>query len=58
MKYEHYSFYKTRKPEIYYDAWLTDDDLNYMANENGWLLINIIQVDARTRHYTFRKEVN
>lgn len=52
MKYEHYMITKTGVR-----SWLQEWDLDHMANENGWLLISIVQIDDVTLRYIFRREV-
>ncbi len=51
MKYKHYSIFKRGVLH-----WLSDADLDYMANNEGWLLVTKL-VDGDTTEYIFRKEV-
>lgn len=52
MRYRHYTIVKHGVLH-----WLSDNDLDYMANEEGWLLISKIKhQDSSDMEYTFRKE--
>lgn len=52
MNYEHWIIQKY--PET---AWLDSEDLNYWANEHGWLLISAVSSYENQMIYTFRREV-
>lgn len=52
MKYEHRIIH--RSP---YTNPLGGDDLDYLANEQGWLLISAISPNSNSILYIFRREV-
>ncbi len=52
MNYEHWIIQKHP-----YTAWLDSADLDYWANEHGWLLVNAVCPNDNTQIYTFRREL-
>lgn len=50
MKYNHFTLIK------HIDAWLHDGELDYFANELGWMLVNITLISDTRLMYTFRAQ--